>query len=200
MRNFLRAALVAVAFVSAGAVAEAQVPNVARFTGQVTAISATQVTLALPGGASQAITLAPDWGVQQISPIGIDAIRAGSFIGTANVPGANGQGRRSLEVHVFPPGLRLGEGDYDWDPGSRMTNGDVGRVTETAEGREIDVSYPGGVRTITVPANVPITQLTPGTQAMVRVGSNVNIISSRNPDGSYLARFIGVFVPAPAAP
>lgn len=199
IKGALRAALAAtLLFVSAQAALAQPPPNVARTIGRVTAISGNEMTIATTQNPAQAVHLAPDWGVQVITPITMSAIQVGSFIGTANVPGPNGTGR-SLEVHVFPPGVRMGEGDYDWDPGSRMTNGDVGRVTDTAEGRQIEVRYPGGVRTVTVPPNVPVTQLVPGQQSQVRVGSTVNVIGIRNADGSISTNFLGLLPSAPAA-
>lgn len=197
MRGIWRAAMAAAAMVMIAGTASAQpsAADVVRLQGRVTAVAANQLTVQPAQGAARTIALAPDWGVQVITPITINQITAGSFVGTANVPGPNGTGR-SLEVHVFPPGVRMGEGDYDWEPGSRMTNGDVGRVVDTAEGRQLEIRYPGGVRTVTVPANVPITRLVPGTQAQVRVGSMVNIIGLNMPNGHVGAQFVGLFAPA----
>src|SRR5579884_3150720 len=60
------------------------------------------------------VTLAPTWTVAVMKPVAIDAIQPGSFIGTTEMPTTDGAGR-SLEVHVFPPGVKMGEGHYGWD-------------------------------------------------------------------------------------
>ena len=120
-----------------------------------------------------------------MKPVAIDAIQPGSFIGTAEMPKADGTGR-SLEVHVFPPGVKMGEGHYGWDlkPGSMMTNGTVGSVIAGKKGsRELDVSYSYGQRHITVPANVPVVQIAPGKREMVKVGTPVFMVVQKGPGG-----------------
>jgi hypothetical protein len=98
------------------------------------------------------VGLSGSWTVSVMKPIGIDAIQPGSFIGTAEMPQADGTGR-SLEVHIFPPGVKMGEGHYAWDlrPRSMMTNGTVGKVAAGRHGRELDVTYPSGTRHLVVP-------------------------------------------------
>ena len=78
-------------------------------------------------------------------PVALDAIAPGSFIGTTEVEKADGTGT-SLEVHVFPAGVKQGEGHYAWDlrPGSMMTNGTVDTAVTGVEGRTVTVSYAGG--------------------------------------------------------
>jgi len=135
-------------------------------------------------GKPQVIGLAPGWTVAVMKPITADAIQAGSFIGTAEMPQANGTGR-SLEVHVFPPGVKMGEGHYGWDlkKGSMMTNGTVGKVVANADGRSFDVSYSTGVRHIVVPPKTPIVQIVPGDRAMIKPGVKVFIAAAQTPNG-----------------
>ncbi|MCE3028816.1 hypothetical protein [Salinicola sp. DM10] len=89
----------------------------------------------------------------------LDQIEEGTFIGTANVPGADGKPSQALEVVVFPDSMRgTGEGDYPWDTprgamsessadakagseklggassGSTMTNGTVSSTSGQAMG------------------------------------------------------------------
>ena len=118
--------------------------------------------------------------------VAIDAIQPGSFIGTTEMPSKDGSTGKSLEVHVFPPGVKMGEGHYGWDlkPGSMMTNGDVATVVAGKKGsRELDVSYPTGTRHITVPANVPVVQITPGKREMLKVGTPVFMVVGKTPNG-----------------
>ena len=89
------------------------------------------------------VGLTPTWTVAVMKPVAIDAIQPGSFIGTSEMPNKDGTSGKSLEVHVFPPGVKMGEGHYGWDlkPGSMMTNGTVGKVVAGKKGsRELDVS------------------------------------------------------------
>jgi hypothetical protein len=157
-------------------------PTVVR--GTVTALTDSSVTVKTDKG-SEVVALTPTWSVAMLKPVAIDAIQPGSFIGTAEIPGKDGAGR-SLEVHVFPPGVKMGEGHYGWDlkPGSMMTNGTVGTVVAGKKGsRELDVSYSYGKRHITVPANVPVVQIGPGQRGMVKVGTPVFMVVQKGANG-----------------
>jgi hypothetical protein len=157
-------------------------PTVVR--GTVSALSDTSMTVKTDKG-PQTVGLTPTWSVAVMKPVAIDAIQAGSFIGTTEMPKADGMGD-SLEVHVFPPGVKMGEGHYGWDlkPGSMMTNGTVGTVVAGKKGsRELDVSYSYGQRHITVPASVPVVQIGPGKREMVKVGTPVFMVVQKGPNG-----------------
>jgi hypothetical protein len=158
-------------------------PTVVR--GAVTALTETSVTVKTDKG-PQVVSLAPTWTVAVLKPVAIDAIQPGSFIGTAEIPSKDGSTGRSLEVHVFPPGVKMGEGHYGWDlrPGSMMTNGTVGTVVAGKKGsRELDVNYSYGKRHITVPATVPVVQIGPGSREMVKVGTPVFMVVQKGANG-----------------
>ena len=188
------AAAAAVATLSAGA-AWAQAPAgpmVVR--GVVTAMDANSLTVKGDKGAKTTVGLAPTWSVAVMKPVAPDAIQAGSFIGTAEMPQKDGTGK-SLEVHVFPPGVKMGEGHYGWDlkPGSMMTNGTVGTVVAGKKGsRQLEVNYSYGKRTITVPANVPIVQITAGKREMVKVGAPVFMVVQKGANGQLMAGSVSV--------
>ena len=180
-------ALAALAITAAAALAQppaAGPPTPTVVRGTVTALTSASLTLKTDKG-PQVVALAPTWTLAVLKPVAIDAIQAGSFIGTAEMPKADGTGV-SLEVHVFPPGVKMGEGHYGWDlkPGSMMTSGTVGTVVAGKKGsRELDVSYSYGQRHITVPASVPVVQITPGTREMLKVGAPVFMVVGKTPTG-----------------
>jgi len=144
-------------------------PHVAR--GTIVSVAGDTLTLKTREGRTEQIALSPEWTVTVLKPVEVSAIQPGSFIGTAEMPQKDGTGR-SLEVHVFPPGVKAGEGHYAWDSrqGSMMTNGTVGKVTSNPKGRELEVSYPNGQRKIVVPPGVPIVQLTKGERSQIKPG------------------------------
>jgi len=157
-------------------------PTVVR--GTVAELKDTSMTVKTDKGPT-VVGLTQTWSVAVMKPVAIDAIQAGSFIGTSEMPKADGQGE-SLEVHVFPPGVKIGEGHYGWDlkPGSMMTNGTVGTVVAGKKGsRELDVNYSYGQRHIVVPANVPVVQIVPGAREMVKVGTPVFMVVQKTPNG-----------------
>lgn len=166
-------------------------PSVVR--GVVSAMDATSITVK-DKGASTKVTLAPSWTVAVMQPVSLDAIQPGSFIGTAEMPQKDGTGK-SLEVHVFPPGVKMGEGHYGWDlkPGSMMTNGTVGTVVAGKKGsRQLEVNYSYGKRTITVPAKVPVVQITGGKREMVKVGTPVFMVVQKGANGQLMAGSVSV--------
>ncbi|HZZ68009.1 MAG TPA: hypothetical protein VFE18_07530 [Phenylobacterium sp.] len=190
------AAASAAVLLLAAASAQAQAPGPTVVRGKVVALSANELTVkAERGGADEKIALAPTWSVAVMKPVAIDAIQPGSFIGTSEIPNADGTGR-SLEVHVFPPGVKMGEGHYAWDlkPGSMMTNGTVGKVVAGKKGsRELDVTYNNQpARHITVPANVPVVQITMGTREALKPGLPVFMVVQKRPDGTLAAGSVSI--------
>lgn len=191
MRTIVRAAVVSsclLGFVSYGA--HAQAPHV---RGTIEALNGDTLTLRTEAGGTETIQLAPKWNVTVLKRIGVDAIKPGSFIGTTEMPQRNGTGR-SLEVHVFPPGVKAGEGHYAWDlrKGSMMTNGTVGQVKSVPRGRELTVSYPNGERHIVVPKSVPIVEFTNGERSQVKPGIPAFLIVAKSPDGALSSQGVAI--------
>jgi hypothetical protein len=176
-------------------------PPPERVRGQVTSITADTLTLKARDGKTETISLSPSWGVTLVTPVSVDAIQPGSFIGTTEVEKADGTGR-SLEVHVFPPGVKMGEGHYDWDlkPNSKMTNGTVGKVTAGHKGQELDISYPTGARHVVVPKKVPVVQMGPGDRTMIKAGAKVFIIAGKKADGGLITNMVVTGVNGAAPP
>jgi hypothetical protein len=166
-------------------------PGVAR--GVIVSLDNDTLTLKPADGTAVTIALAKDWTVTLLKPVDVEAIQPGSFIGTAEIPQKNGTGR-SLEVHVFPPGVKAGEGHYGWDlrKNSMMTNGTVGKVTAGAKGRELDVTYPNGERKIVVPKGVPIVQFTNGDRSQIKPGIPAFLIVVKTPSGGLASNAIAI--------
>jgi hypothetical protein len=185
-------AAAAVTLVAGAAWAQAPAaPSVVR--GTVTAMDASSLTVKGQKGVTK-VALTPNWSVAVMKPVEPDAIKPGSFIGTAEMPQKDGTGK-SLEVHVFPPGVKMGEGHYGWDkkPGSMMTNGTVGTVVAGKKGsRQLEVNYTYGKRTITVPKNVPIVQITGGTRAQVKPGIPVFMVVQKGAGGQLTAGSVSI--------
>ena len=170
--------------------------------GVVAAVSASSVTITDRDGKPVVVGLAPHWTVAVLKPISADAIVPGSFIGTTEMPQADGSGL-SLEVHVFPPGVKMGEGHYPWDlqPGAMMTNGTVGKVVAVGAGRALDISFPSGTRHVVVPAGAPIVQITPGGDpSLIHPGASVFLVAGAGPDGGLVTNAISTGVDGAAPP
>src|SRR4051794_3206455 len=119
--------------VAAGAIlaepAAAQAPAVTQIKGVIQSVDGARVTITPSTGEPPvALIVGEATRVSVEKSIDVASIQPGSFIGTRNVERSDGQGI-STEVHVFPPGVRAGEGHYPM-PGQQamMTNGDVTTV------------------------------------------------------------------------
>jgi hypothetical protein len=183
-------ALAGMALVASSSMAQPAAPTQVR--GQVQSLEGNVLTVKAAAGATE-VVMDGAWAVNVLKTIDVAQIQPGSFIGTTNVDKADGAGQ-STEIHVFPPGVRAGEGHYPWQgaPGSMMTNGDVTMVVASAKGREMDIKYNGqggsGVRHVVVPPGTPIVTFSPGDRTMLKPGWNVLIFAFKGPDGKLHAQ------------
>lgn len=196
MRLFFSAAVAAAflcggpaaAFAADPAPASAPAARPTFIRGTVKSFEGDVLTVATREGGTAVVKLTAGWTVTEVKPVSPKAIQPGSFIGTTEVDRPDGSGQ-SLEVHVFPPGVKMGEGHYPWDlqPGSNMTNGTIDNVVTGVKGREVDVSYPGGRRHVAIPANIPIVQFGLGDRTLVKPGAGVFIGAIKGPDGIFIS-------------
>ncbi|EHP40247.1 hypothetical protein OR16_26653 [Cupriavidus basilensis OR16] len=159
--------------------------------GTVTAFAGDTLKVRTRSGQDLDVGLTKDTAVRAVTLAKVDEIKAGSYIGSAAVPQADGS-LKALEVHVFPPSMRgSGEGHRAWDLGknSSMTNGTVGNVV-VSNGRTITVKYPDGEKRIVIPNDVPIVNLEPGDRSLLVPGAHIVLFASKGADGALTARFI----------
>jgi hypothetical protein len=160
--------------------------------GVVSEASATSLTVTVQGAPST-FKLTPATTIMVTHKGSLSDIKAGVFLGTTNVPDASGTGS-STEVHIFPPGVKMGEGDRPMPSapgaaasrmtngtvtaagsggGSRMTNGAAGNVSGGGQGVQMDVAYQGGTRHVVVTPSTPISVMSSGTPDMLKAGTKV---------------------------
>ena len=182
-------ALLSAALAAAPLLAAAQnAPQPQRVRGKVASLTTDTMVVKLKTGTPITVKLGPTWRVAALKNVTLAAIQPGSFIGTTTIEKPDGTGR-SLEVHVFPPGVKMGAGHYDWDlkPHSMMTNGDVGKVVTGPKGNTVEVSYPGGTHTVLVPPSAKIVQMGAGDRTMVKPGVSVFVVAQKQADGTLAA-------------
>ncbi len=179
--------------------------------GVVSAASPTSLTVTVQG-APQTFALSPTTNIMVTHKGSLADIKAGTFLGTTNVPAADGTGS-STEVHIFPPGVKMGEGDRPMPAapgaaasrmtngtvsaasaagGTRMTNGAAGNVSGGSGGVQMDVAYQGGTRHIVVTPSTPISVMSAGTAEMLKPGTKVLVGHAPGPDGKDAASFVNV--------
>lgn len=186
-RSVLIASLLASALMIA-APAEAQDTKPTRIRGSITAIEGDVIKVHSTRNEDLQVTLGKDTQVRGVTLAQVSEIKPGSYIGSAAVPQADGT-LKALEVHVFPPELAgTGEGHRAFDLGesSTMTNGSVGNVV-TSNGRSVTVNYKGGQKTIVIPDDVPIVNLTPGDRSLLAPGVKIVLQAQAAADGSLSA-------------
>ena len=119
-----------------------------------------------------------------------DEIKAGTYLGTANVTGPDGG--VAIEVHMATAGPNVANTPMG-PPNQVMTNGHVKAVKTTAKGQEMDVDYGGAeTRHVIVPAGAPVSRLV---DAQLAPGATVTARTASGADGKPTAIFIQVTGP-----
>jgi hypothetical protein len=194
MKKFLLTAALAAALATTALAQDARVHvrgKIVSLTGNVLVVGA------VIGDVTTKVTLAPNYTVQYIVPMKLADIKPGSWVGTAAVPQVDGS-LRALEVHIFPPGVKVGAGSraYDLLPTSTMTNGNVDTIAATkvdnVNGSKITISYDGGSKEVTIAPGTPVVGYEPATPDALTPGSRVNIFATKNADGSLSAAGVSV--------
>jgi len=184
-----------------------------------TIVSATPDTLTVKTSqGSVSVAMDASTRIAGIVPSSVEQIKAGTFVGIANVPGTGAAS--ALEVVVFPDAMKgAGLGDYPWDlapqgsqtaQGSAMTNGTVksstaggiatasamtnGTVknTSTAGGLVLTVDYGKGEKTIQVPPDAPIVGIVPADRSKLLPGAHVFVSTKKDEPKSAASIAVGI--------
>jgi len=173
----------AVTFAHAQTPAQPAAPT-QRLRGTVESFDNTTLVVKERSGEVLRLALADSFGINEVVPTELGSIAAGSYIGTAAMPQADGT-LQALEVLVFPEQARgTGEGHYPWDlqPGSTMTNATVADVVGQAKGRTLKLRYKDGEKTLQVPEGVPVVTVKPGDRSLLVPGAKV-LVTAQLRDG-----------------
>jgi len=107
-------------------------------------------------------------------PVTLADIKPGDFLGVTSVKHADGK-LIAYEVRRFPKPLNPGHRPFDGRDDQTMTNATVDATVQSANGRELTMTYEGGTQKITVPPDASISTLVPGTRAQLVPGAPVNL-------------------------
>jgi hypothetical protein len=143
-------------------------------------------------------------------PSDLSHITASSYVGAASTEQADGK-QVAKQVFIFPAELSGAvEGSVLTDPPgatthSRMTNGSVSRpashsrmtngTVQKGSGTTLVLNYQGGSQTISVPPNVPVTEVAPQ-KVTFSPGDVVYAATQKLPDGTLVTDKIFQFIPA----
>jgi len=157
-----------------------------RITGAVKSVAADHIVLSTDKGEVE-VLVTPQTRVMDREPASASEIKAGGYLGTANVTSASGG--TATEVHLMDNGPNV-HSVMNADTGLMMTNGHVTSVKTTANGEEMDVNYGSGVQHVVVPANTPVTRMVASDIASLKMGEVVTAAVRPDADGKLTAAFI----------
>jgi hypothetical protein len=144
-------------------------------------------------------------------PSDLSHVTSASYIGVASSEQADGK-EVAKQIIIFPEELRgAAEGSVLTDPPgatthSRMTNGSVARpaalhshmtngTVQKGSGTTLVVQYQDGSKTISVPANVAVTQVAPG-KVTLAAGDTIYLTTDKLPNGTLTTNKILLIAPA----
>jgi hypothetical protein len=144
-------------------------------------------------------------------PSDLSHVASTSYVGVASTGQADGK-EVAKQIIIFPEELRgAAEGSVLTDPPgatthSRMTNGAVSRpaashsrmtngTVQKGSGTTLVVQYQDGSKTISVPANVTVTQVAPE-KVTLAAGDTIYLTADKLPNGTLATNKILVIAPA----
>ena len=187
-------------------------PPISGVIGKVQSFTGTSLDVQTPSGVVHVDVKQPLTTYKQIAS-DLSHVTSASYVGVASTEQADGT-EVAKQVIIFPTELRgAAEGSVPTDPPgatthSRMTNGSVAgpavshsRMTngtvQKGSGTTLVVQYQDGSKTISVPANVPVTQVAPEPVTFAS-GDVVYAATEKLANGTLVTDKIFLFIPASA--
>jgi hypothetical protein len=185
-------------------------PPISGVIGKVQSFTGSALDVQTPSGVVHVDVKQPLTTYKQI-PSDLSHVTSASYVGVASTEQADGK-EVAKQIIIFPAELSGAvEGSVLTDPPgatthSRMTNGSVSRspvshsrmtngTVQKGNGTTLVVQYQDGSKTISVPANVPVTQVAPE-QVTFATGDIVYAATEKLPNGTLATDKIFLFIPA----
>jgi hypothetical protein len=185
-------------------------PPISGVIGKLDSFTGSSLDVQTPSGVVHVSVKQPLTTYKQI-PSDLSHVAAAPYIGVASTEQADGK-QVAKQIFIFPAELRgAAEGSVLTDPPgatthSRMTNGTVSRpsvshsrmtngTVEKGSGTTLVVRYQDGSQTISVPPNVPVTEVAPE-KVTFSAGDTVYATTQKLPDGTLVTDKIFQFIPA----
>jgi len=185
-------------------------PPLSGVIGKVQSVTDSSVEVQTPSGVVHVDVKQPLTTYKQI-PSDLSHVTSTSYVGVASTEQANGK-EVAKQIIIFPEELRgAAEGSVLTDPPgatthSRMTNGSVSRppvshsrmtngTVQKGSGTTLVVQYRDGSKTISVPANVAVTEVAPE-KVTLAAGDTIYLTTDKLPNGTLTTNKILVIAPA----
>jgi len=186
------------------------VPPLSGVIGKVQSVTDSSVDVQTGSGVVHVDVKQPLTTYKQI-PSDLSHVTSASYVGVASTEQADGK-EVAKQIIIFPAELSgAAEGSVLTDPPgatthSRMTNGSVSRpavshsrmtngTVQKGSGTTLVVQYQDGSKTISVPANVPVTEVAPE-KVTLAAGDTVYLTTDKLPNGTLTTNKILVIPPA----
>ncbi len=154
------------------AVTAVQAQNSVRVRGTITAFDGNVLSVKSREGRDLKITLADTVAVSVAKAIRFEDIKPGDKLGVTSMPGADGV-PVAVEVHYLPPGVPEGQGPWDLQPGSTMTNASVAAIVAGTGNRELTLQFQGKTQKVAVPESAALARTVPGSRSDLAAGEYV---------------------------
>ncbi|HEY2816479.1 MAG TPA: hypothetical protein VGK44_05025 [Casimicrobiaceae bacterium] len=166
--------------------AAADAQTTTRLRGTITAIDGNTMSVKSRDGKDVKVQLPDNVSVAVAKAIRFEDIRQGDYVGATTTTKPDGT-LSAVELHYLPPAVPEGQGPWDLQPGSTMTNAKVSSIVAAADKRELTLQYKDGTARIYVPENAPIVRAVPGSRSDLRAGEYVFAAVQTAPDGTMTA-------------
>lgn len=160
-----------------------------RIRGTVEKLEGRNLTVKSRDGQQVTIVLAPDYTVQGVAKRSLADIKAGDYVASTSVRGADGN-LNAIAILIFPEAMRgVAEGQQPWDlvPDSVMTNATVSGITAAPHGQVLKVTHKGGETEVVVGPDTPIVTYVPGDSGLLKPGVAIFATALKKPDGTLSA-------------
>jgi hypothetical protein len=185
-------------------------PPISGVIGKVQSFTGSSLDVQTPSGVVHVDVKQPLTTYKQI-PSDLSHVTSASYVGVPSTEQADGK-EVAKQIIIFPPELSgAAEGSVLTDPPgatthSRMTNGSVSRpavshsrmtngTVQKGSGTTLVVRYQDGSQTISVPPNIPVTEVAPE-KVTFSEGDVVYATTEKLPNGTLVTDKIFLFIPA----
>ena len=173
--------------------ADTQTP--VRVRGTIAGFDGTVLSVIAQDGKNVDIHLGEKTNIVFTQPIALAEIKPGDFVAVSSAKRSDGS-LSAFEVRRFPKPVNPGHRPLDGRDDQTMTNATVATTVQSANGRELTLSYEGGSQKIVVPEGAAISMLIPGERSQLLPGAAVNLTAMPGTDNKLTAQNLQVGKPA----
>lgn len=169
----------------------AQAQSTLRVRGTITAFDGNVLSVKSREGKDLQLRLTDKTVVAAAKAMKLEDLKPGDYVGSTTRTGADGT-LIAVEVHTLASTTPPGHIAWDLEPGSMMTNGNVGTLVQAAGGQHLTLEYKGGPQKIFIPPGTPIVTNTPVDRSFLKPGEYVFTGAQIAPDGTMTVQRIQV--------